>query len=97
MSPRAGESRSYFALLPYDFFSSNTSPLCICHLALINMDLIDDRAILDEDEDDESFDAETSEVRTKSNGANGRFDDSSEEEDDDDDDEEAAAEVSSYF
>lgn len=54
--------------------------------------LIDDRAVLD-DEEDESFDEETGDVKTKSNGANGRFDDSSEE-DDDDEDEEAAAEVS---
>ena len=54
--------------------------------------LIDDRAMIDDDED-ESFDEETGEVKAKSNGANGRFDDSSEEEDDDDD-EAAAAEVS---
>jgi transcription elongation factor SPT6 len=53
--------------------------------------LIDDSALLGSDEDDESFDEETGEVRTKSNGANGRFDDSSEEEDDEDD--EAAAAV----
>ena len=53
--------------------------------------LIDDRAIIDDDEEDESFDEETGEVRTKSNGLNGRLDDSSEEEDEDD--EEAAAEV----
>ncbi len=53
--------------------------------------LIDDRAMID-DEEDESFDEETGEVKAKSNGANGRFDDSSEE--DDDDDEAAAAEVS---
>lgn len=59
---------------------------------VINMDLIDDRAILDDEEDDESFDEDTGEVRQKSNGTNGRFDDSSDEEEDDDD-EEAAAEV----
>ena len=53
--------------------------------------LIDDRVMVD-DEEDESFDEETGEVRTKSNGTNGRLDDSSEEEDEDDD-EEAAAEV----
>lgn len=58
------------------------------------MDLIDDRAVLD-DEDEESFDEDTGDVRQKSNGANGRFEDSSEEEDDDDD-EEAAAEVYSF-
>lgn len=56
------------------------------------MDLIDDRAILDDEEDDESLDGETGEVRKSTNGANGHFDDSSEEEEDDDD-EEAAAEV----
>jgi len=56
------------------------------------MDLIDDRAILDDEDDEGSFDEDTGEVRQKSNGANGRFEDSSEEEDDDDD-EEAAAEV----
>ncbi|KIX06812.1 uncharacterized protein Z518_04788 [Rhinocladiella mackenziei CBS 650.93] len=60
------------------------------------MDLIDDRAVLDDEEDDESFDEETGEVREKSNGANGHFDDSSEEEEDDDD-EEAAAEVAKGF
>ena len=54
--------------------------------------LIDDRALLDDEDDDESFDEETGEVRTKSNGAKGRFDDSSEEEDEDED-AEAAAEV----
>lgn len=54
--------------------------------------LIDDRAMIDDDED-ESFDEETGEARTKPNGTNGRFDDSSEEEDDEDD-EAAAAEVS---
>lgn len=59
------------------------------------MDLIDDRAILDDEEDEGSFDEDTGEVRQKSNGANGRFEDSSEEEDDDDD-EEAAAEVSLF-
>jgi transcription elongation factor SPT6 len=54
-------------------------------------DLIDDRALEDE-EDDESFDEETGDVREGPNGAKGRFEDSSEE-DEDDDDEEAAAEV----
>ncbi len=55
-------------------------------------DLIDDRALEDED-DDESFDEETGEVTRKTNGTNGaRFEDSSDE-DEDDDDEEAAAEV----
>jgi transcription elongation factor SPT6 len=56
------------------------------------MDLIDDRAVLDDEDEDESIDEETGEVRNRQNGANGRFDDSSEDEEDDDD-EEAAAEV----
>ncbi|EXJ85736.1 transcription elongation factor SPT6 [Capronia coronata CBS 617.96] len=60
------------------------------------MDLIDDRAVLDNEEDDESFDEDTGEVREKTNGTNGGFDDSSEEEEDDDD-EEAAAEVAKDF
>ena len=48
--------------------------------------LIDDRAMLDDDED-ESFDEETGEVkRSRTNGENG-FDDSSEEEEDDDEEE----------
>ncbi|ETI29564.1 hypothetical protein G647_02017 [Cladophialophora carrionii CBS 160.54] len=58
--------------------------------------LIDDRALIDDEEEDESFDEETGEVRTKSNGATARFDDSSEE-DDDEDDEEAAAEIARGF
>lgn len=55
-------------------------------------ELIDDRALEDEEEDDESFDDETGDVRERPNGSQARFDDSSEE-DEDDDDEEAAAEV----
>lgn len=61
-------------------------------------DLIVGEAELDSQEDDESFDEETGEVRPKTNGVNGlngHIDDSSEEEDDDDD-EEAAAAVSTY-
>lgn len=57
-------------------------------------DLIDGQAELD-DEDEESYDEETGEIRKKShgaNGVNGHLDDSSEE-DEDDDDEEAAREV----
>ena len=54
--------------------------------------LVDDAAILDDEEDDESFDEETGEVRIKANGTNGHYDDSSEEEEDDD--EEEAAKVS---
>lgn len=55
-------------------------------------ELIDDRALEDEEEDDESFDEETGDARERLNGTNGHFEDSSEE-DEDDDDEEAAAEV----
>lgn len=61
-------------------------------------DLIQGEAELDDEENDESFDEETGEVR-RSNGrenANGHMDDSSEEEDDDDD-EEAAREVREGF
>lgn len=54
-------------------------------------DLLDDAAILD-DEDDESFDEDTGEVRLKTNGTKDHFDDSSEEEEEDD--EEEAARVS---
>lgn len=58
------------------------------------MDLIVGEAEIDSQEEDESFDEETGEVRQKSNGVNGingHLDDSSEEEDDDDDEEAAAA------
>jgi transcription elongation factor SPT6 len=58
--------------------------------------LIDDRAMLDDEEEDESFDEETGEVRTKSNGDPNKFNDSSEE-DEDDEDEEARAEVARGF
>ncbi|KAL8831302.1 MAG: hypothetical protein Q9170_005360 [Blastenia crenularia] len=57
-------------------------------------DLISGEAELDSQEDDESFDEETGQVRRKPNGVNGvngHMDDSSEEEDDDDDEEAAAA------
>lgn len=57
-------------------------------------DLISGEAELDSQEDEESFDEETGEVRRKSHGVNGinrHLDDSSEEEDDDDDEEAAAA------
>lgn len=60
-------------------------------------DLISGEAELDPDEEDESFDEETGEVRRKTNGVNGvngvngYLDDSSDEEDEDD--EEAAREV----
>ena len=55
-------------------------------------ELIDDRALEDEEEDDESFDEETGDVRERPNGSRTHVEDSSEE-DEDDDDEEAAAEV----
>ncbi|KAL8935950.1 MAG: hypothetical protein Q9216_005181 [Gyalolechia sp. 2 TL-2023] len=57
-------------------------------------DLISGEAELDSQEEDDSFDEDTGEVRHKSNGVNGingRIEDSSEEEDDDDDEEAAAA------
>ena len=59
-------------------------------------ELIDDRALEYEEEDDESFDEETGDVRERPNGSRAHFEDSSEE-DEDDDDEEAAAEVCISF
>ena len=53
-------------------------------------DLIAGEAELDE-ENDESFDEDTGEVRGRENGVNGHIDDSSEEEEDDDDEEAARA------
>ena len=55
-------------------------------------DLIQGEAELDDEENDESFDEETGEVRPGKNRQNGHIDDSSDEEDDDDD-EEAARQV----
>lgn len=61
-------------------------------------DLIVGEAELDDEEEDESFDEDTGEVRRNKkvgnglNGVNGHFDDSSEEEEDDND-EEAARQV----
>ena len=58
-------------------------------------DLISGEAELDNNEDEESYDEETGDVRRKSNGingangVNGHLSDSSEEEDDDDDEEAA--------
>ncbi|KAI9823150.1 MAG: Transcription elongation factor spt6 [Thelocarpon impressellum] len=54
-------------------------------------DLIAGEAELDDDENEESVDEETGEVRQRTNGANGHVDDSSEEEEDDDDEEAARA------
>ena len=48
--------------------------------------LIDDRAMLDDEEDDVSFDEETGEARDGQDRENG-FDDSSEEEEDEDEEE----------
>ncbi|KAI4258123.1 MAG: hypothetical protein L6R42_005289 [Xanthoria sp. 1 TBL-2021] len=62
-------------------------------------DLISGEADVDSQDEDESFDEETGEVRRKTNGVkgiNGHLEDSSEE-DDDDDDEEAAAAVRKDF
>jgi transcription elongation factor SPT6 len=49
--------------------------------------LIQGEAELDDEENDESFDEETGEVRTRKDVENGSLDDSSEEEEDDDDEE----------
>lgn len=54
-------------------------------------DLIHGEAELDDEENDESFDEETGEVRSGSGRQNGHIDDSSEEEEDDDDEEAARA------
>ena len=54
-------------------------------------DLINEEADLDDEENDESFDEETGEVRPGKERSNGHLDDSSEEEDDDDDEEAARA------
>ncbi|KAL8801275.1 MAG: hypothetical protein Q9182_004582 [Xanthomendoza sp. 2 TL-2023] len=57
-------------------------------------DLISGEAEIDSQEEDDSFDEETGEVKPKRNGVNGingHLEDSSEEEDDDDDEEAAAA------
>lgn len=60
----------------------------------MSRNFIEDTAEVDEDENEDSFDEETGEVRDRSNRDRKHFDDSSED-DDDDDDEEAAAEVRS--
>ena len=54
-------------------------------------DLIEGEAELDDEENDESFDEETGEVKKRTNGVNGHLDDSSEEEEDDDDEDAARA------
>ena len=57
-------------------------------------DLIQGEAELDNEEEEESFDEETGELRRQSkgvNGVNGHVQDSSEEEEDDDDEEAARA------
>ena len=65
------------------------------HPTMSALDLIQREVDVDDEEDDESFDEETGESRSKTNGLNGasrHLNDSSDEEDDDDD-EEAAREV----
>ena len=54
-------------------------------------DLIEGEAELDDEENDESFDEETGEVKKRTNGVNGHLDDSSEEEEEDDDEDAARA------
>jgi transcription elongation factor SPT6 len=54
-------------------------------------DLIQGEAELDDEENDDSFDEDTGEVRPRKAAENGHLDDSSEEEDDDDDEEAARA------
>ncbi|KAH8821069.1 SH2 domain-containing protein [Xylogone sp. PMI_703] len=54
-------------------------------------DLIHGEAELDDEENDESFDEETGEARSRNGRQNGHIDDSSEEEEDDDDEEAARA------
>jgi transcription elongation factor SPT6 len=54
-------------------------------------DLIEGEVEVDDEENDDSFDEETGEVRPRKQGQNGHIDDSSEEEDDDDDEEAARA------
>jgi hypothetical protein len=56
-------------------------------------DLIEGEAFLDEEENDESFDEETGEVRQAHGTGSGPYGDSSEEDDDEEDDEEAARAV----
>ena len=54
-------------------------------------DLIQGEADVDDEENDESFDEDTGELRPSKNPSNGHLDDSSDEEDDDDDEEAARA------
>lgn len=54
-------------------------------------DLIEGEVEVDDEENDDSFDEETGEVRPRKSTQNGHIDDSSEEEDDDDDEEAARA------
>lgn len=55
------------------------------------LDLLQNEALLDDEEGDESFDEETGEVREGHADAQGGYDDSSEEEEDDDDEDAARA------
>ena len=54
-------------------------------------ELIEGEVEVDDEENDDSFDEDTGEVRPRKQGQNGHIDDSSEEEDDDDDEEAARA------
>lgn len=54
-------------------------------------DLLENEALLDDEENDEDYDEETGEVSARHANQNGRYDDSSEEEEDED--EEAARAV----
>ncbi|KAI9753498.1 MAG: hypothetical protein M4579_005130 [Chaenotheca gracillima] len=58
---------------------------------MTSRDLILGEAELDDEENDDSFDEETGEVKERPNGTNGKFQDSSEEEESDDDEEAARA------
>jgi transcription elongation factor SPT6 len=60
-------------------------------------DLVDGEVEVDDEENDDSFDEDTGEVRSRKTAQNGHIDDSSEEEDDDDDEEAARAVCSSLW
>lgn len=55
------------------------------------LDLLQNEALLDDEEGDESFDENTGEVKQKRPEASGHYNDSSEEEEDDDDEDAARA------
>ena len=74
---------------------SKNRPSTLPQTVNMSRNFIEDTAEVDDDENEDSFDEETGEVRERSNRDRKHFDDSSED-DDDDDDEEAAAEVQFY-